>query len=214
MTTAQDTRVGTYEAMFLASQAAAADFSGLVEHINHLFERASADVIAMKKWDERRLAFEIDKQKRGIYILAYFTCPTDQVTQLERDATISEKIMRLMVIKADHLTDEEIAAHDDRQGLSDEANLKAERGDDGSKTASGPARRARALAQARDAQPPRRHPPTDSRNPPEALEPGRARAPRCRADRGPAATISPPPPAAEPSRAAGPRGGCPRAQGS
>ena len=137
MTTAQDTRVGTYEAMFLASQAAAADFSGLVEHINHLFERASADVIAMKKWDERRLAFEIDKQKRGIYILAYFTCPTDQVTQLERDATISEKIMRLMVIKADHLTDEEIAAHDDRQGLSDEANLKAERGDDGSKTASG-----------------------------------------------------------------------------
>lgn len=128
MSTATETRTGIYEGMFLVSQAAAADFAGLIEHINHLFERASATVVAMKKWDERRLAFEIDKQKRGIYILAYFTCTTDQVAQLERDAQISDQIMRLMVIKADHLTEEEIKANDDRQGLKDEATLKAERG--------------------------------------------------------------------------------------
>jgi small subunit ribosomal protein S6 len=128
MSTSTETRTGIYEGMFLVSQAAAADFAGLIEHINHLFERASATVVAMKKWDERRLAYEIDKQKRGIYILAYFTCPTDQVAQLERDAQISDQIMRLMVTTADHLTDEEIKANDDRQGLKDEAKLKAEQG--------------------------------------------------------------------------------------
>jgi len=137
MTTAQETRTGTYEAMFLVPQSAASNFAELIEHINHLFERASATVIAMKKWDERRLAFEIDKQKRGVYILAYFTCPTDMLGQLERDATISERIMRLMVVKADHLTDEEIAACDDRQGLSDEAKLRADRGDDDQRAAGG-----------------------------------------------------------------------------
>ena len=108
------------------SVGAAADFNALIEHINHLFERANATVVAMKKWDERRLAYEIDKQKRGVYILAYFTCATDQVAQLERDAQISDQVMRLMVTTADHLTDEEIKANDDRQGLSDEAKLKAE----------------------------------------------------------------------------------------
>jgi small subunit ribosomal protein S6 len=115
--------------MFLVTQAAAAAFGECVEHINHLLERADATVLAMKKWDERRLAYEMDKQKRGVYILAYFTCPTDMVAHLERDAVISDKIMRLLVTTADHLTEEEISAFDDRKGLETEAKLRAEQGD-------------------------------------------------------------------------------------
>ncbi len=134
--TATETRTGTYEAMFLVNQAAAAAFGDVLEHINHLFERAEATVIAMKKWDERRLSYEMDKQKRGVYILAYFTCPTNMVAHLERDAVISDQIMRLMVTSADHLTAEEIATHDDRKGLETEAKFKAEQGesDDSNKT--------------------------------------------------------------------------------
>jgi ribosomal protein S6 len=128
MSTDTEVRTGTYEGMFLVTQAAAAAFGECVEHINHLFERANATVIAMQKWDERRLSYEMDKQKRGVYILAYFTCPTDMVAHLERDAVISDKIMRLLVTTADHLTEEEIASHDDRKGLDTEAKLRAEQG--------------------------------------------------------------------------------------
>jgi len=127
--TTTEARTGIYEGMFLVNQTAAAAFGDVLEHINHLFERADATVVAMKKWDERRLAFEMDKQKRGVYILAYFTCPTDMVAHLERDAVISDKIMRLMVTTADHLTDEEIAVNDDRKGLETEAKFKAEQGE-------------------------------------------------------------------------------------
>jgi len=127
--TATEVRTGTYEGMFLVNQTAAAAFGDVLEHINHLFERADATVIAMKKWDERRLSYEMDKQKRGVYILAYFTCPTDMVAHLERDVVISDKIMRLMVTTADHLTEEEIATNDDRKGLETEAKFKAEQGE-------------------------------------------------------------------------------------
>ena len=106
--TTTETRTGIYEGMFLVNQSAAAAFGECLEHINTLFERAGATVVAMKKWDERRLSYEMDKQKRGVYILAYFTCATDMVAHLERDAVISDKIMRLLVTTADHLTDEEI----------------------------------------------------------------------------------------------------------
>ena len=129
MSTDTQTRTGTYEVMFLASQAAAASFGDLVAHINHLIERANGEVVAMKKWDDRRLAYEIDKQKRGVYILAYITCPTDMVAHLERDVQISDKVMRVLVTTADHLTDEESKAHDDRAGLDTEAKLRAEQGD-------------------------------------------------------------------------------------
>lgn len=137
MTTETMARTGVYEGMFLISQAAAAQLGDTLAHIHELFERANATVVAMRKWDDRRLAYEIDKQKRGVYILAYFTCPTDMVTKLERDVQISPKIMRVLVVKADHLTDEEIKANDDRQALADEAKMRAERADVGDEEGSG-----------------------------------------------------------------------------
>ena len=129
MSTQTETRTGIYEVMFLANQAAAASFGDLIAHINHLVERANSEVVAMKKWDERRLAFEIDKQKRGVYILAYLNCPTDMIAHLERDVQISDKLLRVLITNADHLTEEEIKANDDRTGLETEAKLKAEAGD-------------------------------------------------------------------------------------
>jgi ribosomal protein S6 len=131
MATETEVRTGVYEGMFLANQAAAASFGDLIAHINHLLGRADAEVIAMKKWDERRLSFEIDKQKRGVYILAYFTCPTDKVAHLERDVQISDQLLRVLITSADHLSEEEIKANDDRTGLDTEAKFRAEQGDSG-----------------------------------------------------------------------------------
>ncbi|MEM0982644.1 MAG: 30S ribosomal protein S6 [Planctomycetota bacterium] len=126
-----------YEAVFLISQGVAADFNGVIDHINQIFERASAEVVAMKKWDERRLAYEIDKQKRGIYILAYLSAEPDAVAKIESDCNISEQIMRFMVIRADHMTLEEAQNEDDRQGLEAEAKLRAEKGEESEQKSSG-----------------------------------------------------------------------------
>ena len=113
--------------MFLVSQAAATDLAGVIDHINHLFERAGATVLAMSKWDERRLAFEIDKQKRGVYLLTYFTARRGAIAGLERDCNLSETLMRMLVIRADHLTEEEMRATDAREELDAEAKLRAEK---------------------------------------------------------------------------------------
>lgn len=125
--TAQKQRVGTYEVMFLISQAEAADLATVIEHIDNLFVRAGAEVLALAKWDDRRLAYEIDKQKRGVYLLGYFRCPTGALQGFERDCNLSEHLLRVMVTKADHLTDEEIASRNGREDLAVEAKLRAER---------------------------------------------------------------------------------------
>ncbi|MFT5423630.1 MAG: small subunit ribosomal protein S6 [Phycisphaerales bacterium] len=124
MTTQTTARVGSFEVMILVSQAAAAQFGSLLEHLDEIFARAGAELVAMKKWDDRRLAFEIDKQKRGVYLLAYITCPVDQVSHIERDVQISERVLRVLITKADHLSAEEIASNDERQALADEAKMR------------------------------------------------------------------------------------------
>jgi small subunit ribosomal protein S6 len=116
-----------YEAMFLISQAVAADLKGAVDHINEIIHRGHGKVIAMKKWDERRLAYEIRGQKRGLYILCYFSAPGEQLSHIERDCNLSEKILRTLILRADHLTAEQMQAMDDRKGLELEAKMRAER---------------------------------------------------------------------------------------
>ena len=115
----------TYEAMFLIGQAAAADLSGVIEHIKEILSRGHAEIIAMRKWDERRLAYEIKKQKRGLYILCYFKAPNDQLGHIERDCNLSEKVLRALILRADHLTQDEMVATDGRIELEVEAKLRA-----------------------------------------------------------------------------------------
>ncbi len=122
-------KTNPYEVMFLTSQGAAADLNALVEHISELFSRAGSEIISLRKWDERRLAFPIEKQKRGVYFLAYANMPIDGPAHLERDCVISEKIMRVLLTKADHLSMDEITVHDKRDELATEAKLRAEQGE-------------------------------------------------------------------------------------
>ncbi|RMH10402.1 MAG: 30S ribosomal protein S6 [Planctomycetota bacterium] len=123
------TTANLYEIMFLVGQATAANLTGVLEHINTLLERAGAETIAMQKWDERRLAYEIEKQKRGMFILTYAKLAPEAVAGLERDCNLSEQIMRVLILRADHLTEEEAAAFDRRDDLVAEAKMRAEAGE-------------------------------------------------------------------------------------
>jgi small subunit ribosomal protein S6 len=116
-----------YECMFLISQGEAADLSAVLDHIREILGRGDAEILAMRKWDERRLAYEIDKQKRGVYILCYVKAPGDGIARIERETNLSEHIMRLIVIRADHMSDDQARAADDLEGLATEAKLRAEK---------------------------------------------------------------------------------------
>ena len=125
MTTSKG-RINTYEALFLFPQGAGSDIHNVLMTLNTIFERSSAELVALTKWDERKLAYEINKNKRGIYFLAYIKSDPANMAGFERDCNLSEDIIRFMVTRADHLTLEEMQAHDNRQRLQDEARLRAE----------------------------------------------------------------------------------------
>jgi small subunit ribosomal protein S6 len=117
-------RIYQYEAMFLISQAVAADLGAAVDHIKEILHRAQAELLAMRKWDDRRLAYEVKGQKRGVYILTYFNAPNDQLAHIERDCNLSEKILRVQILRADHLTIEEIQVNDGRKELDAEIKMR------------------------------------------------------------------------------------------
>jgi len=117
-------RTNYYEAMFLVSPAEAADLNSIVEHIMHLVTHGGGEVLAFSKWDERRLAFEVKKNKRGLYFLAYFSVDSVRVPDIERNCNLSERLLRFLITKADHLTVEEMKATEGREKLRIEAELR------------------------------------------------------------------------------------------
>lgn len=93
-----------YEAMFLFDPTFGASFENCEAEIRRLMTRAEAEILLCQRWDERRLAYKIKGRKRGVYVLVYFKAPADKITPLERDAQLSEQILRLLVLRADDLT--------------------------------------------------------------------------------------------------------------
>ncbi|MCA9291600.1 MAG: 30S ribosomal protein S6 [Phycisphaerales bacterium] len=126
-------RTHTYEAMFLFPQSASADLKSAADHVHSLLDRAKAEVISFAKWDERRLAYEIQGNKRGVYFLTYFRTTTDNIAGLERNANLSEQILRFMITRADHVPAEEMQTADGRERLADEINLRATQADESSR---------------------------------------------------------------------------------
>ncbi len=119
-----ETRIHAYEGMFLFPQTVAADLQGAADHVLEVLSKGGAELVSLCKWDERRLAYDVKGNKRGVYFLAYFKCDATKLAAIERDARLSEKLLRSMITRADHLTAEQMAAMEGRQQLADEIALR------------------------------------------------------------------------------------------
>lgn len=97
-----------YEAMFLFDNNAAHEWPAVEAEVQRLCGRIGAELQVCLKFDERKLAYEIDGRKRGTYVLTYFNAPPERITDLERDARLSDTILRAMVLRANP-SEEEIA---------------------------------------------------------------------------------------------------------
>ena len=99
-----------YEGMFLIDSAEAAkDWDGVIELVKKMLTKVDAEIVSIRKWDERPLAYSIKRCVRGTYILTYFRCDGQKISDIERDVRLSERIMRALILTADHLTEADVA---------------------------------------------------------------------------------------------------------
>lgn len=91
-----------YEAMFLVDPAqAASDWDGVETLIRNIFKRSETEVVSIKKWGDRNLAYEVDGKSKGVYVLCYFKGDGKRNRDIERDVQLSEQIMRVLILCAE-----------------------------------------------------------------------------------------------------------------
>jgi small subunit ribosomal protein S6 len=98
-----------YEAMFLVDSAeATTDWDGVTAAIKNILEKEGAEIVSIRKWDDRKLAYEIGGKGKGTYILCYFKAEGSKLRNIERDIQLSERIMRALILCAEHRQAEDV----------------------------------------------------------------------------------------------------------
>ncbi len=117
-----------YEGLFLMSQSAIGGGIGAaIDHVREVLGRIDAEVITLRKWDDRKLAYPIKNQKRGVYLFSLFRADGTKLTEAERACNLSEQVVRVMVTKCDHYGQVELDAELEEAKLGEaELKLRAE----------------------------------------------------------------------------------------
>ncbi|NUQ34222.1 MAG: 30S ribosomal protein S6 [Planctomycetaceae bacterium] len=91
-----------YETMVLVSSELGADKA--VDHVRSLIEKHKGEIIRIEKYAEQKLAYEIRKQKRGVYVLTAFRHNPQLISPLEREFSLDEHVLRSLVLDRTGLT--------------------------------------------------------------------------------------------------------------
>lgn len=91
--------MANYEGMFLLDSGKfAADHEGTIAHVMEILEKAGAEIVAHRPWQDGKLAYEIEGHMKGLHYLVYFKMPGKGMDVVTRSCHLSDIIIRQLVI--------------------------------------------------------------------------------------------------------------------
>ena len=89
-----------YEVVYIfRSVMANEDIEARVESYHErILAAPDAEVTAVEYWGKRELAYPIDDQRNGTYVVAQFTAPPDVLTGFERALKLDEDLLRHLIV--------------------------------------------------------------------------------------------------------------------
>lgn len=88
-----------YEVMLiLPAESDESAVAGAVERITKVVSESGGEVADIDRWGRRRLAYEIDRQAEGYYVVVTLKADPAQLTELERTLTLADEVLRFKVV--------------------------------------------------------------------------------------------------------------------
>jgi len=89
-----------YELLYVVHPRLTADeVTALAETVSDQVRNGGGEVLGVNHWGKRRLAYPIAHQLEGFYILAAFRMPPTLTVELERSLTLSQQVLRHLLVK-------------------------------------------------------------------------------------------------------------------
>ena len=93
--------MNTYESIFiLRSTLNDEDVQKTVNKIEGIVKQGG-ELITTENWGKKRLAYEVMKEKKGIYVLLRFRAKGNLVAEIERNYRIDDNVIKFLTVKLD-----------------------------------------------------------------------------------------------------------------
>lgn len=94
-----------YETVYIARQDLSdAQVKELTDGYSKIITDNGGKVTKVENWGLRSLAYKINKNRRGFYVLIESDTPAPAIHEVERTMRLNEDILRFMTIRLDELT--------------------------------------------------------------------------------------------------------------
>jgi small subunit ribosomal protein S6 len=88
-----------YEIMFiLPPEADDQVIQGVTDRISQVLKERGGKVTSVNKWGKRRLAFELNRQSEGFYVVAEFEAEPEAIKELDRVLALVDEVARFKVV--------------------------------------------------------------------------------------------------------------------
>ena len=95
-----------YEHVFISRQdLSIAQAEGLIDHFSSILTDNGGRVLTHEYWGLKTMAYKINKNRKGHYVLLKSDSPSDAVQEMERLMRLHEDVMRVMTIKVNQHED-------------------------------------------------------------------------------------------------------------
>ena len=110
-----------YEGMFLLDSGRfARDAAGVSGQVTQLIDNSGGELLASRLWNEQKLAYPINGQRKGTYWLTYFRMDSASLTKLNRDTQLSDVVHRSLILKVEPRLVDAMVAHAKGTAVSEE----------------------------------------------------------------------------------------------
>jgi small subunit ribosomal protein S6 len=70
-----------------------------VEKIKDKITKQGGEILKSENWGARKLAYELNKHDKGIYVMLLFKSPASTIAELERLCKVTDTIIKFMVVR-------------------------------------------------------------------------------------------------------------------
>ncbi len=101
-----------YECMFiLDANRYARDPNGVAAQLPEMIEKSGGEVLASRLWNEQKLAYPINGQRKGTYWLTYFRMEGGRIADFNRACRLNDNVLRNLTLLIDPRLTETLVAH-------------------------------------------------------------------------------------------------------
>lgn len=77
------------------------EVDGVLKKITEVIETQGGEFVSMDNWGKKKLAYEVQKERRGIYVAIHYKATGSSIIELERTYRFSELIIKFINVRID-----------------------------------------------------------------------------------------------------------------